>query len=148
MVGGGGGSIGGSEGGGNVCELPVSKDVQPAVRKTGAFEVTLLLLLVGIVGGSGGDAGAREAHPDFLGAGSDSKPSVVAETRIGTSILPVATSMAKFRVDIGFAILIPLAAAILRSSFSSRFLSFSFLLSISSLGFKRTLACMSLKRAL
>ena len=48
----------------------------------------------------------------------------------------------------GLGILIPFAAAIFRSSFSSRLRSFSFRLSTSSLGFRRILACMSLKRAL
>jgi hypothetical protein len=47
----------------------------------------------------------------------------------------------------GLAILIPAAAAIFLNSFSSRLLSFSFRLSTSSFGM-RTLACMSLKRAL
>lgn len=50
--------------------------------------------------------------------------------------------------ELGLAILMPCAAAILRSSFSSRLRSFSLRLSTSSLGLSRALACMSLKRAL
>ena len=50
----------------------------------------------------------------------------------------------------GFVILTPAAFASLRSSFSSRFLSFSFLLSTSSWVFRfaRAASCMSRKRAL
>lgn len=72
LVGGrGGGTAGGEDGEGRISE-PVSKDVQPAVRKAGAFEGLVPLVGGGGVqtsettGGVGGDAEAREVHPDFL----------------------------------------------------------------------------------
>jgi hypothetical protein len=115
-------------------------------------------------GGSfdGGGGGVAEpvivAHPDRLnpdddGVETDAQPPGFfggsfgaigsATTRVGeasgaTPVLPTA----------GFGILMPLAAAILRSSFSSRLRSFSLRLSISSFGTIRALACMSFKRAL
>lgn len=63
-------------------------------------------------------------------------------------IVDEAAKVVGFGMAVGLGILMPLAAAILRSSFSSRFRSFSLRLSTSSLGFRRILACMSLKRAL
>ena len=62
----------------------------------------------------------------------------VGDTSGATPVLPTT----------GFGILIPLAAAILRSSLSSRLRSFSLRLSNSSFGTSRALACMSFERAL
>ena len=81
------------------------------------------------------------AQPDFLGmtgAPSISMSVLVEEPGSGSG----ATTA------LGLAILMPCAAASLRSSFSSRLRSFSLRLSTSSLGLSRALACMSLKRAL
>lgn len=149
--GGGGGVDVNSDGGGWGWKPPVAEDVQPALRKEGAVEVKP-------EGGLGGGAGTKPwedeedptvAHPCFVstgagGMGADSE--FGGRGGISTSMAPDAAWRAG-NVD-GFAILIPLALAIFLSSFSSRFLSFSFRLSISSFGVIRTLACMSLKRAL
>lgn len=78
------------------------------------------------------------AHPDGLNPDGLSTTGLTTGARAGA---PLAG-----RVDL--AILIPLAAAIFLSSFSSRFLSFSFRLSSSSCGIILAFACMSLKRAL
>jgi hypothetical protein len=68
---------------------------------------------------------------------------------ISMVLLPIGSAGARVEITAagGLAILMPLAAAIFRSSFSSRFRSFSLRLSTSSCGM-RMFACMSLKRAL
>lgn len=175
--GGGGGDVGG--GGLDVGiagnELPVSRVVQPALRKEGWCGMGAGLLAfegaeVDGMKGTGGDTVDDDptvAHPDFLkpGCGGVESDGVVdneahpldSEGFVSTSIIvPRALSDEVGRGTAGTAggltgglgILIPFAAAIFLSCFSSRFRSFSFRLSTSSLGMSRTFACISLNRAL
>lgn len=91
--------------------------------------------------GAAGCVANRVAHPCFLTSGIT--PS--------TSMLELATrseGAAAVGGTGGFGIRIPLAAAIFLNSFSSRRRSFSLRFSASSLSLRRTLACMSRKRAL
>ena len=83
------------------------------------------------------DAARDTQPPDFFGASMAAAGSAIA------TVLELAPAIGK-----GLGILMPLAAAILRSSFSSLFRSFSFRLSRSSFGTMRALACKSLSRAL
>ncbi len=85
-----------------------------------------------VVGGGSGCSGEKEGGE------------AVVETGTAGSSLTGANNDAV----VDFAILMPFAAAILRSSFSSRFRSFSLRFSTSSLGFKRTFCCISWYRAL
>ena len=96
-------------------------------------------------GGSVDDGGSSGVTDETLAQLPFLKPTGL-DSAEGTSGAMVAVVDA---VD-GFAILTPAAAAILRSSFSSRFRSFSFLLSCSSGVFclARWVVCMSRKRIL
>lgn len=113
-----------------------------------------------------GDADPMVAQPDFLNPVEDAvaddaespieaQPPFFWAELLSTSMDGDTSAAAATGVDstcgsevVALGILIPAAAAILRSSRSSRLRSFSFRLSISSLGLSRALACMSLKRAL
>lgn len=87
-----------------------------------------------------------DAQPDRLGTtGSPSMSIPCAPPGEGATAAEV---LAAVGAAGGLGILMPAAAAILRSSFSSRLRSFSLRLSTSSWGLMRTFACMSLKRAL
>ena len=91
----------------------------------------------------------REAQPPVLGGSATGGPPSMSMLMVApVAKLPDSGTGTVAKVDGVLAILIPFAAAILRSSFCSRFLSFSFCLSTSSFALTRTLACMSLKRAL
>jgi hypothetical protein len=172
--GGGGGDVGG--GGLNVGiagnELPVSRVVQPALRKEGWCGTGAGSLAFEVDGprGTGGDTvddDATVAHPDFLkpGCGGAKSDGVVdkeahfldSEGFVSTSIIVLRALSDEVErgaagtaggLTRGLGILIPFAAAIFLSCFSSRFRSFSFRLSTSSLGMSRTFACISLNRAL
>lgn len=85
-----------------------------------------------------------EAQPDLLGSAGCPSTSMPA----GASAIGVKATETDELATGGLGILMPAAAAILRSSFSSRLRSFSLRLSTSSLGLIRMLACMSLNRAL
>lgn len=173
---GGGGAISGGGGGGAEAESvaggggydgepPASKDDQPALRNAGAAEVKLeaedeagahLPDAFGTSGGGGTEGSdPTVAHPDFLEPDwvSIAADAIGAEPDRFGAVEVMSTSMVSAAVWTvvtveGLAILIPMALAIFLSSFSSRFLSFSFRLSTSSFGVIRAFACMSLKRAL
>lgn len=175
--GGGGGDVGGAglDVGIAENELPVSRVVQPALRKEGwrgtgaelfAFEGAEVEGLKG-TGGNTVDDDPTAPHPDFLkpGCGRAESDGIVdkeahppdPEGFVSTSITvlralsdEVETGAAGTAGGLtrGLGILIPFAAAIFLSCFSSRFRSFSFRLSTSSLGTSRTFACISLNRAL
>lgn len=83
------------------------------------------------------------AQPDFLG--TTGAPSMSMSVLV---LVEAPGSGCEVTTELGLAILMPCAAAILRNSFSSRLRSFSLRLSTSSLGLSRALACISLKRAL
>ena len=150
---GGGGCVNelGGPGGAGSCELPVSREDHPAVLKAGAEPILRdvgcaggggcgaelgieedtpegrvsdddptdaqppLLLLAGRGAADGGLVDETVAHPDFLNAEGLGSPSLVATT----GVRPVEAT--------GLAILTPAAFAALLNSFSSLFLSFSFL---------------------
>lgn len=115
-----------------------------------------------IASGAGEEEEEEPTAPQPLRAGGDSVydggSGVIDETLAQLPFLkPVTgldsaegTSGARVAVVVGFAILTPAAAAILRSSFSSRFRSFSLRLSCSSGVFclARWVVCMSRKRIL
>lgn len=112
----------------------------------------------------GGKGPLTVDHPDCLKpwpaaeleAESETQPldlfdAVVSADADGSIIAAVAVlvvAVVAAPVTAGLDILTPLAAAILRSSFSSLFRSFSFRLPTSSFGTMRALACMSFSRAL
>lgn len=158
------------EGGGG-CELPVSRDVQPAVRNDGlcggggAGGAS-----AGGGGGGGGDGGRAkrlelggaggslagaptvaqpdfakpprppaaapvsdiDAQPDRLGAMGSPSMSMPSVPPVGGATAAEVLAAATGAAAGGLGILIPAAAAILRSSFSSRLRSFSLRLSTSS----------------
>ena len=176
-----GGGGGGDAGGGGLDagivgnELPVSRVVQPALRKEGWCETGAGLLAfegtevdgLGSTGGDTVDDDPTVAHPDFLkpgcgGAGSDGVVDNEAHPLDSEGFVSTSTMVLRALSDEvetgaagtaggltrGLGILIPFAAAIFLSCFSSRFRSFSFRLSTSSLGISRTFACISLNRAL
>jgi hypothetical protein len=151
--------------------LPVSRDVQPAVLKDGAKDEVCdggSVLLGGIgtrddvfeeVGST--DMEPTVDHPDFLKPGWETAASEGADIDVQPDLLTLADSASRILLAgagstdgteegcaAGLAILIPAAAAIFLSSFSSRLRSFSLRLSISSWGIMRCEACISLKRAL
>jgi hypothetical protein len=137
LVGGGGGG-GGPKGGGGAggggekgTGLPASRDAHPPVYEGGGGALT---------GGraAGGGVAPRVAQPDFLkpGAGAPSTGGG-AQTALVSAIGTPSSSVSAETTDdvvgtVGFGILIPCALAIFLSSFSSRFRSFSFRLSVSS----------------
>lgn len=97
------------------------------------------------------------AHPDRLKPDDDEERDTQPPESLGGSLGAVGSTIVPLTPEAGetsgatpaaFGILIPLAAAILRSSFSSRLRSFSFRLSTSSFGKMRALACMSFNLAL
>lgn len=120
----------------NEAELAVLHPVEDALASTGAATdaqpAFLKLPLISFV------ELETLAHPDGL------NPDGLSATGLTTG----ASAGAPLAGRVDLTILTPLAAAIFLSSFSSRFLSFSFRLSISSCGIILAFACMSLKRAL
>lgn len=137
MSGGGvlGGRSGGGGGGGGVeSGWGTTKGLLPTVAHPGFLEAEFELSRVTLL--------ETVAQPLFFG-NSAGVPSI--------SILLTASVVVTGVSDVdanALGILMPFAAAIFRSSFSSRLRSFSFRLSISTWGLIRLFACMSLKRAL
>ena len=107
----------------------------------------------GSVDGGGVTEPLTVAHPDRLkpddGAATDTQPPEFLGGSFGAvgSMMPLIPGAGE-ATPAAFGILMPLAAAILRSSFSSRLRSFSLRLSTSSFGKMRALACMSFNLAL
>lgn len=171
--------------GGRCIELPVSREVQPPVRKAGAGPAGEWLLGVWVMTAGSGEGGSvrgvTEAHPLDGGAGAlalavaqpgllfDEDATRGAAAGAGdetvaqpgflkpldvdslSPLLPIPSSaVGATSAAGGFTIFTPAALAIFRSSFSSRFRSFSLRLSTSScvLRLARWAACISRKRAL